>query len=75
MYRVQVLIVKDEGVVVHRRQDALVFDVKDSVEVRGKWYGNWPGVIRPTLNWKTEYLGQEQCLKHYSKHNHRSEVA
>jgi lipopolysaccharide transport system ATP-binding protein len=57
IYRVQVLIVKDEGIIVHRQQDALVFDVKDSVEVRGNWYGKWPGVIRPALNWKTEYLG------------------
>jgi lipopolysaccharide transport system ATP-binding protein len=57
MYRVQVLIVKDEGIVVHRQQDALVFDIKDSAEVRGNWYGQWPGVIRPALIWKTEYLG------------------
>lgn len=57
IYRVQVLIVKDEGIILYRQQDALVFDVKDSVEVRGNWYGKWPGVIRPALNWETEHLG------------------
>jgi lipopolysaccharide transport system ATP-binding protein len=35
---------------------ALIVDVIDSGEARFGWYGKWPGVIRPKLEWKTELL-------------------
>jgi homopolymeric O-antigen transport system ATP-binding protein len=37
--------------------DALVFDVRDTVTMRDAWYGKWDGVIRPALDWQTEILG------------------
>jgi lipopolysaccharide transport system ATP-binding protein len=50
-HRVELLIVQDEGTVIFRMDDVLVFDVHDSVELRGSWYGRWVGVVRPVLPW------------------------
>jgi lipopolysaccharide transport system ATP-binding protein len=56
MHRVELLLVRDESVVIHSQDDLLVFDVHDSVDTRGAWYGKWPGVVRPVLAWSTELL-------------------
>jgi lipopolysaccharide transport system ATP-binding protein len=37
---------------------ALTIDVVDSSEGRFGWYGKWPGVIRPKLEWTTERLAR-----------------
>jgi len=54
MYRVELLVVRDEGVIVHREEEALVFELRDVAEMRGNWLGKWPGVFRPDLSWTTE---------------------
>ncbi|HET9798431.1 MAG TPA: ABC transporter ATP-binding protein [Gemmatimonadaceae bacterium] len=36
--------------------DVLVFDVRDTLTLRDSWYGKWPGVVRPALEWETESL-------------------
>ena len=36
--------------------DVLAFEVRDSVDLRGEWYGRWPGVVRPQLAWETELV-------------------
>lgn len=59
MHRVELLIVKNEGVVIYRQDDVLVFDVRDSIEMRGGWHGRWSGATRPNLEWNTEYLHSE----------------
>jgi len=53
MYRVELLVVRDEGVIVHREEEALVFEVRDVAEMRATGW-QWPGVLRPDLNWTTE---------------------
>ena len=58
MHRVQLMIVKDQGIVLFVLDDALVFNVFDAVERRGDWHGKWEGAIRPDLEWKTEYLSE-----------------
>jgi lipopolysaccharide transport system ATP-binding protein len=55
-YRVSLLVIKDCATVVHRENDALVFEIQDNVEDRNGWYGKWTGVIRPKLSWSTELL-------------------
>jgi lipopolysaccharide transport system ATP-binding protein len=55
-YRVSLLVIKDSATVVHRENDALVFQIQDNVEDRNGWYGKWTGVIRPKLYWSTELL-------------------
>jgi lipopolysaccharide transport system ATP-binding protein len=56
MHRVELLVVKNEGEVIYRHDEALVFDVRDSVEMRGNWHGRWSGATRPNLEWTTEHL-------------------
>jgi lipopolysaccharide transport system ATP-binding protein len=54
-YRVQFRAVKD-GAVIFQYNDALSFEIADRAEIRGGWYGKWPGVIRPNFEWKTELI-------------------
>jgi lipopolysaccharide transport system ATP-binding protein len=35
--------------------EALVFEVLDTVR-EGNWFGKWPGVVRPTLEWSAEAI-------------------
>lgn len=38
-------------------EDLLVFEIQDAAsELRGAFHGDWPGVVRPNLAWKTELL-------------------
>ncbi|SRR6266545_401101 len=57
IHRVLLLVVKDQGTVLFSLNDALVFNVLDSMERRGDWHGKWQGAVRPKLEWETEYLG------------------
>jgi lipopolysaccharide transport system ATP-binding protein len=59
MYRVLLRVVKDQGVVLYRHDDILVFYLADSLERRGEWHGKWVGTVRPRLMWETEYLGEQ----------------
>jgi len=54
--RVQLLVVKNQGMILHTEDDLLVFEVRDDVAVRGSYHGKWPGLLRPTLAWSTELL-------------------
>lgn len=58
-HRVHILVVKSQRTVIFRQADILVFDVSDAVERRGSWYGKWPGVCRPKLEWVTELLSSD----------------
>jgi lipopolysaccharide transport system ATP-binding protein len=53
-------VVRNEHQVIFSLEDALVFHVRDATERRGNWHGKWPGVVRPDLNWTTEYLGESK---------------
>ena len=35
--------------------DAVVFEAHEEAR-QGGWYGEWGGVVRPDLNWTTEFL-------------------
>jgi len=56
VHRIVMSLVKDQGTVLHREDDILVFDVRDSMEKRGGWFGGWSGAVRPILDWTTELL-------------------
>ncbi len=56
-YRVQFYVVKDQSSVIYSYGDILVFDVLDDPSVRRFWFGKWAGVVRPALEWSTEFLG------------------
>lgn len=55
-YRVLFTITQDAHHVVYQHADALVFEVQDAPELRGGWYGEMVGTVRPLLQWKTELI-------------------
>jgi lipopolysaccharide transport system ATP-binding protein len=55
-YRAMLLVVQDLGRILYHHEDIVVFEVQDSTEGRGKWYGKWTGVVRPELEWATEWI-------------------
>ena len=55
-YRVELNIVRDSAHIVYRHEDALVFEVQDSAELRGAWFGEYVGSVRPLLDWSTELI-------------------
>ena len=56
IHRGILLAVRDEADVIFRFEDAVTFEVFDSVERRGNWHGRWPGAVRPDLEWETTQL-------------------
>jgi lipopolysaccharide transport system ATP-binding protein len=55
-HRVQLMIVKDQSVVIFNIDDVLVFDVEESLEPRSGFYGKVTGAVRPSLKWTTELV-------------------
>ncbi len=56
-HRINVHIVRDRSTVIHRFEDALSFDVVETEQRSGAWFGRVAGVVRPTLRWRTKCLG------------------
>ena len=56
IYRIELLVVKDDTTVIHRQKEILIFDVHDVPYGRRAWYGKWSGTVRPSLQWRTELL-------------------
>jgi lipopolysaccharide transport system ATP-binding protein len=52
IHRIEVNVFAGEEVV-FRLEDLLTFDVLDSPERRGSWFGKWVGAVRPLLDWRT----------------------
>lgn len=55
-YRILLLIVKDSDTIVYQYENILSYNIEDTDERTGGWFGREPGVIRPKLSWKTEYF-------------------
>jgi lipopolysaccharide transport system ATP-binding protein len=53
-YRVHVMLVKDTSVVMLSHSEAALFEVYD-VPREQKWYGKWPGAVRPQLDWELRF--------------------
>jgi lipopolysaccharide transport system ATP-binding protein len=58
MHRVTLCVSKNHEVI-YCHDDILVFDVRDSNEMRGGWYGKWEGAVRPNLQWNTEHAAAD----------------
>jgi lipopolysaccharide transport system ATP-binding protein len=56
MYRLRLLVVKDQGIVIYQKDDILTFEMHDTPERRGGWHGKATCAIRPELLWSTELL-------------------
>ena len=55
VYSVIVMIIKDRSRALYQHPDALIFEVVDSERANG-WYGKWPGLVRPKLDFLTENI-------------------
>jgi lipopolysaccharide transport system ATP-binding protein len=53
-YRVHVMIVKDTSVRLLNLAETMLFEVYDTPR-EYDWYGKWPGVVRPRMNWQVEF--------------------
>jgi lipopolysaccharide transport system ATP-binding protein len=63
MHRVQLLVVKNSAHVIYTADDVLVFDVFDDSEMRGEWYGDWIGAVRPKITWTTQLIATAQSAQ------------
>jgi lipopolysaccharide transport system ATP-binding protein len=54
-HRVNFYLADGEEIVL-RAEDVLAFEVQDSADLRGGWFGSWIGAIRPALRWESERL-------------------
>jgi homopolymeric O-antigen transport system ATP-binding protein len=55
--RLSVILNSIGGTVIAVWDDLIVFEIHDAAsELRGAYHGEWPGVVRPKLEWKTELL-------------------
>jgi lipopolysaccharide transport system ATP-binding protein len=55
-HRLHVQLIRERGTLLHREDEALIFDVTDDMGVRGGWWDEWPGATRPMLQWTTDLL-------------------
>jgi len=62
VHRVTLVVSKNEDVLLHKEDDILVFEIADSTEKRGGWYGSWDGAVRPILAWDTQLLGADGAV-------------
>jgi len=58
LHRFVVLVVKDTSNVIYSHESGVSFDIIDTRQRQGTWFGREPGVVQPTLQWTTEYLGK-----------------
>jgi lipopolysaccharide transport system ATP-binding protein len=54
-YRISIMIVKDRFHGIYKLDDVLVFDVQDA-ERECDYYGKWEGMVRPKLDWTSEFI-------------------
>lgn len=52
LYRVVVQAVSNQGQLLHKEEDLLVFPIQDTTDFRDGWFGKWGGTVRPILPWE-----------------------
>jgi lipopolysaccharide transport system ATP-binding protein len=57
-HRFVILMVRDSSSVIYRHESTVGFEIVDTRQRSGSWFGKEPGVVQPILNWKTEYLDE-----------------
>ncbi len=66
MYRVELLIVENQAIILFQDDDVLVFDVRDTADFRDGWHGKWVGSVRPILEWNTAFV-EPHTTSHYDE--------
>jgi lipopolysaccharide transport system ATP-binding protein len=52
-FRTELIFVKDSAIGLYKTDDLISFELHDDPSARGDYYGAWPGVVRPRLDWIT----------------------
>jgi lipopolysaccharide transport system ATP-binding protein len=60
-HSVKLNVIEDESRLVYSCEDILAFNVLDSSELRGPWFGQWGGAVRPNLRWTTERVEESSA--------------
>ena len=55
-FDVSVLVWANNYTISHREDSVVEFEMYESSKRRNDYFGGWPGVIRPQLEWRTEHL-------------------
>jgi len=61
IYTVTIQVVQDTTTTLYLHPEVLVFEVMEGVR-RGRWFGKWPGVIRPILEWSSHTIIEDRAL-------------
>lgn len=59
-YSVSVVLYRSDYSGSYRKDECAKFEIHDTAGVRGDYMGVWGGVIRPLLEWQTEYVDDER---------------
>jgi len=62
VYAVSIQVVQDGSFTLFAYPEVLVFEVQDTVRT-GNWFGKWPGVIRPKLEWSSDSIPEDEGIK------------
>ena len=58
IYTLTIQVVQDQSATAYQHADILVFEVHDAARTGG-WFGKWPGVIRPKLEWASQHIAEK----------------
>lgn len=61
IHSMELCVFRDRGEVIYQQRDLLVVHVADAPDLRGGWFGKWPGAVRPILPWTTEVLREDEA--------------
>jgi len=56
IYRIRLLFLDDDAIHLYDNEEAMIFTVHDINDRGIKWYGRWQGILRPKLQWTTDYV-------------------
>ncbi|MCA1632233.1 MAG: ABC transporter ATP-binding protein [Acidobacteria bacterium] len=65
-YSVAIQIVEDTSNTLCYQADILVFEVSEAPR-SGSWFGKWPGIIRPKLEWVSESVTADEDIYEYER--------
>lgn len=63
IYRTELIFVKDSAIGLYKMDDLISFELQDDASARGDYYGVWPGVVRPRLDWVTTLAESEPTAR------------
>jgi hypothetical protein len=64
MYRISVLFVTNEALLMAKLDDVIYFQVKDVPELRNvDFHDKWAGVVRPRLQWDQLLIAEGEPVK------------